>query len=44
MDKTMSGEPMTLKVINMKNSSQEKYFFNTWSSKNAMQCSHTTTF
>ena len=24
MDKTMSGEPMALKVINMKNSSQEK--------------------
>ena len=49
MDETMSGEPMALKVINEVNgkievSLPEKQFFDTWASKNAMQCPHTTKF
>ena len=46
MDETMSGEPIALKVINkwkIEVSLLEKYF-DTWASKNAMQCPHTTTF
>ena len=49
MYETMSGEHVTLKVVNkisgilkflyLKNS-----FFNTWASKNAMHCPHATTF
>ena len=48
MDETMSGEPMALKVVNKVNGKSKIFYrkkvFNTWASKNAMQCSHTIIF
>ena len=49
--KTMSGEPMALKVINRINEKLKfihqnlsLFIYNTWASANAIQCSHATTF
>ena len=49
--KTMSGEPMALKVINRINEKLKfihqnlsLFIYNTWTSANAIQCSHATTF
>ena len=49
IDETMSRGPMALNVINKVNGKlkflyRKNSFFDSWASKNAMKCPHTTTF